>query len=118
MDRTDHDYRQVLSSLKLATLEDRIHIADAMFLYKIIYGFISSPYLLSLVKFNAASEGLRSRPIFVASLPKYRYFACDPINRTISIMNQHFSSIDPFLCSLNSFRTLLHRIKYNQNGET
>ena len=63
MDRTDHHYRPALASLKLATLEDRRHIADIC-LYKIINGHISCPDLLGLSLFR----GYRNIVIMRASL--------------------------------------------------
>ena len=108
MDRTDHDYQPALATLKLVTLEERRHIADAIFLYKIINGLISCPDLLALVKYNAPVRNLRSRPLFVSGLPKYRYYAIDPVNRAMSIVNQYFSGLDPFLGSLESFRSQLY----------
>ena len=116
MDRYDHDYRPAILSLGLDTLEDRRRIADALFLYKITNGIISSPYLLSLVKFNAPVKSLRSRPLFVTSLPKYRFYACDSVNRAMCIVNQYYSSTDPFLGSLSSYRMSLHRVDHNLNG--
>lgn len=109
MDRIDHDYRPALASLKLTTLENRRHIADMIFLYKIINGLISCPDLLTLVSFNAPVRNLRSRPLFVSRLPRYRFYACDPINRAMSIANQYFGGVDPFMGSLYSFRMLLYR---------
>ena len=116
MDRTDHDYRPVLASFNLTTLEDHRHIADMIFLYKIVNGLISCPNLLALVMFNAPVRYLRSRPLFSSSIPNYRYYAYDPVNRAMSIANQFFSGLDPFLGSLNSFRTQLCRLVMIQHG--
>ena len=109
MDRMDHDYRPALASFKLTTLEDCRRISDMLFLYKIINGLISCPDLLFLVMLNAPVKSLRSRPLFVARPPKYRYYACDSVNRAMIIANQYFTGINPFVGSLNSFRSELFR---------
>ena len=118
MYRADHDYGSALASLNVATLEDRGHIADMIFLYKIINSQISCLDLLALVTFNAPVRNLRSRPLFVSSLPKYQYYTIDPINRGMSIANQYFGGIVPFLGSLNSVRTLQQRHVNNLIGSS
>ena len=107
-----------LHRLKMITLEERRHIADIIFLYKIINDHISCPDLLALVTLNAPARNMRSRPLFVARLPKYRYYAIDPINRAMCSMNRDFSCVDPFLGSLTSVRTLLYKIVIDSHGDT
>ena len=113
MDWNDHDYDPVLVSLRMVTLQERRCFADFIFLYKVIRGHIDCPDLLALVAFNAPVRGMRSRPLFVARVPKYRHYTVDPINRAMIIANCNFNGIDPFQCSLTSVRTILYRTVTN-----
>ena len=118
MNRVDHDYGPVLASFKLVTLERRRRVADAIFLFKIINHHISCPDLLALVSLNAPVRDMRSRPLFVVTLPKYRHYTIDLINRAMSIMNSEFNCVDPFQGSLISVRSLLYKSVTNSHGDT
>ena len=71
MDRDDHDYCPGLTLFNIATLDDRRYIADMIFLFKVINGVIDCPDLFGVVAYNVPGRHIRTRPLFLSSLPKY-----------------------------------------------
>ena len=118
LDRDDHEYYPVLTLFNIATLDDRRHIADMIFLFKVINGLIDCPDLFGVVAYNVPVRHMRTRPLFRSSFPKYHYYAVDPIDRAMSIANGYFSGVDPFRASLNSFRTSLYMYVNQQHRDT
>lgn len=99
--------------IRLPLLYKRRSLQSIMFIYKIICGFIDSPYLLNLISFNVPSRRLRHFEFFHLPCHRTNYCMNEPILRTLREFNYICSLHDiDFSFNLTEFKKLLELIYY------
>lgn len=98
----DHDYSQLLSEMKLDTLENRRRVFDICFVYKLLNGMINCPELLKLIKINVPSIPLRNNRTFCVGYHSTNYGQHSPVDRAMNSINE--LNIDVFTNSIASFK--------------
>ena len=118
MNITDHDYKPILDSLNLRSLESRKTVATLILPFKLINGLVSCPSLLKLLNSYASARTFRKVNKFLARRFTFKFRNFHPIYRMCSIIIfVSYRSFPPLLfarlnilrlnfCNVYSVRTL------------
>lgn len=111
MGRFDHDYYNVASKSGICSLKSFRNYQDSLFLYKLLHGYIDSPWLLSKVNLRIPGRRLRTNQnTFVIDPRKpITLMHSSPIDRTSNLLNMIASDIDLNFISISKFKNLMKR---------
>lgn len=105
MNITDHDYKPILDSLNLRSLESHKTAATLILPFNLINGLVSCPWLLKLLNSYASARTFRKVNKFLARRLTFKFRNFHPIYKMCSIVN-NFCFVPEFFSA--SFRVFKH----------
>lgn len=108
--RDEYDYRDILATLNISTLEQRRCNALLLFLHKLLNGNIDSPELLSEVNFNYTPRLTRNTFLFHIPFHSTNYGYYSPLSNMLRLGNTYNYLLDLFNPSHDSFKSKLKRL--------